>query len=63
MSQPKFATPEQIEKRAYELYLESGCADASISVQHPDPETLNNSRGQSLVLEWKPSGEQRRSAR
>jgi hypothetical protein len=27
MSQPKFPTAEQVEKRAYELYLERGCAD------------------------------------
>jgi len=27
MSQPKFPTAEQIEKRAYELYLERGCED------------------------------------
>jgi hypothetical protein len=27
MRQPKFATAEQIRKRAYELYLEHGCED------------------------------------
>jgi hypothetical protein len=27
MSQPKFPTSEQIEKRAYELYLGRGCED------------------------------------
>jgi hypothetical protein len=27
VSQPKFPTAEQIEKRAYELYLERGCED------------------------------------
>jgi hypothetical protein len=27
VSQPKFPTPEQIEKRAYELYLERGGED------------------------------------
>lgn len=27
MTQPKFPISEQIQKRAYELYLERGCAD------------------------------------